>query len=54
MTLKHSISEMRAKTRDPIAMNELLEDENEFSSLIGYIDPLGQFKLNLHSVGIEL
>jgi hypothetical protein len=54
MTLKHFISETRAKKRDPIAINELLGDENGTSSLIGYIDPLGQFKLNLHSIGIEL
>lgn len=54
MKLKHTNTVLRPKSRDPIAMSDLLYHENEYWSLIGYIDPLGQFKLNLHSAGIEL
>lgn len=54
MRLKHTSTVVKPSSRDPIAMGDLLDFENEYSSLIGYIDPLGQFKLNLHSPGIEL
>ena len=47
-------STMRTKSRGPLSPSMNLEERNSFSSLIGYIDPLGVFKLNLSSIGIEL
>lgn len=47
-------SMLRTKSKDPSSANLELINHGPEADLIGYIDPLGVFRLNVHSIGIDL